>query len=358
MPRCLSRLLLLALAPLSTVALAQTATSWLAADRLFHRDPLWLGADAAFSIDLGHGRVLWNFGDTFVARHPGDNRAHAAFVRNTVALQTGYDPTTASIRFFWRGPANSPSEFFPSEPHAWLWPSSGIRLGNALLLFCTRLIADRDPHSLGFQGAGWVAFLVPNPDDDPSAWTLHRVAEDHGDIVLASAALRLGDFVYLLADRGNQHDLFLARLPAGDAARGDFHRLLWSSGPNWVAQSSAAPIIHNAGSESSLQPDPRGSGFLEINSQGFGATDIVMRRAPRLEGPWSPPQKLFRPPESNAPHAFVYAGKSHPELTGADLILTYAANSPDDSVWRDTTLYFPRFVRVTLPSSEVAPVVK
>jgi hypothetical protein len=61
---------------------------------------------------------------------------------------------------------------------------------------------------------------------------------------------------------------------------------------------------------------------------------------------------IYRPPESDAPDAFVYAGKSHPELKGADLILTYAANGPDEKVAKDMNLYFPRFVKVELHNRE------
>jgi hypothetical protein len=46
--------------------------AWPEAGELFHSDPRWLGADAAFSIDLGQGRVLWMFNDTFVARKPAN----------------------------------------------------------------------------------------------------------------------------------------------------------------------------------------------------------------------------------------------------------------------------------------------
>jgi len=59
---------------LAFTALAQTAAPWPEADRLFHSDPHWLGADAAFSVDLGLGRVLWLFGDSFVASKPGQTR--------------------------------------------------------------------------------------------------------------------------------------------------------------------------------------------------------------------------------------------------------------------------------------------
>jgi hypothetical protein len=104
-----------------------------------------------------------------------------------------------------------------------------------------------------------------------------------------------------------------------------------------------------------VQRNPGVTGFLEINSRGFGATDIVMQQAKSLVGPWSAPTTIYRPPESDAPDAFVYAGKSHAELKGADLILTYAANGPDEKVAKDMSLYFPRFVKVDLHPGQHTP---
>ncbi len=43
----------------------------------------------------------------------------------------------------------------------------------------------------------------------------------------------------------------------------------------------------------------------------------------------------------------IYAGKAHPGLRGADLIASYATNTFDFTRQvADTTLYFPRFVRL------------
>src|SRR5271156_1316388 len=94
-------------------ALAQTAAPWLEADRLFHSGPHWLGADAAFSVDLGRGRVLWLFGDSFVASKLGQTRRQSRMARNTAAIQTGYDPSTASIKFYWR--AQGSGSFVPDH---------------------------------------------------------------------------------------------------------------------------------------------------------------------------------------------------------------------------------------------------
>lgn len=336
---------------MSNRVVAQAGTAWPEADKLFHSDPRWLGADGAFSIDLGRGRVLWMFGDTFVAQKPGDARASAAFVRNTVAIQTGYDPSHASIKFFWRTSEGRPSEIFPSEGQVWMWPASGIRIGRTLILFCTRVAPDSAKNSLGFKAVGWAAYRVTNPDEKPTAWTLKKVAEDRGNVIMASAALRKDNFIYFLCTSEPEHDLYLARSSVKAVDQGKLDPLEWWSGSDWqTAVSRRRPLIRMVETESGLQRDPRGNGFLEINSQGFGATDIVMRHARRLEGPWSDPKKIYRPPESDAPNAFVYAGKSHPELHGADLVLTYVANGDDKKVAADMSLYFPRFVRVELRS--------
>jgi hypothetical protein len=329
--------------------------AWPEADRIFHSDPRWLGADGAFSIDLGRGRVLWTFGDTFVARNPGESRAKAAFVRNTVAIQSGHDPAHAALKFYWRTGSGGPAEIFPSQGKIWMWPSSGIRLGKELLLFCTRVAPDNPENSLGFKLAGWKAYRVSNADEEPANWNLETVAESSDKVMMASAVVRRGGFIYLFGASEPEHDLYLARLRVESARKGRLNAPQWWSGRGWqTAASRRRPILRGAGTEISVQRDPGGKGFLEVNSEGFGATDIVMRRARRLEGPWSPAQKIYRPPESNAPDAFVYAGKSHSELEGADLILTYAANGPVEKVTRDMSLYFPRFVKVETKSRATA----
>jgi len=333
----------------SSFAPAQTAMPWPEADELFHSDPRWLAADGTYSVDLGKGRVLWIFNDTFVARKAGEDRRHAAFVHNTVAIQSGYDPSQATIKFYWRTRRGSPSEIFASEGQAWMWPSAGIRIGNRLLLFSSRVVPESAKDSLGFKSVGWNAYWVNNPDDEPTAWKLKAAAESSDSVIMASAVLRDGGFVYLFGESEPEHDLYVARLRAEMLARGEFGTLEWWSGGDWKTTVSGRRSIQlAAGTETSVQRDPSGNDFIEINSRGFGATDIVMRLAQNLEGPWSAPMLIYRPPESDAPDAFVYAGKSHTELKGADLILTYVTNGPDEKVAKDMSLYFPRFVKLDL----------
>jgi len=349
-PRNLATLGITLALSLSSVAASQIGVAWPEADQLFHSDSRWLGADGAYSIDLGNGRVLWTFSDSFVSGRPNADRPHSAFLHNTVAIQSGYDPSQATIKFYWRNKRGKPGEIFPNEGKVWMWPGSGIRVGNRLLLFCERVAADHAKNSLGFKSVGWNAYWVMNPDDEPSAWKMKAAAKVNDTLILTPQALRDDRFVYLFAMNDN---LYLARLRIESFAQGKLCPMQWWTGNDWqTAQSSRRPILRDAGTEPSIQSNPNGTGFIEVTSEGFGAADLILRRAQHLEGPWSAPQKIYRPPESDAPDAFVYAGKSHAELTGANLILTYVANGFDKSVAHDMTRYFPRFVKVELHGLE------
>jgi hypothetical protein len=107
-------------------------------------------------------------------------------------------------------------------------------------------------------------------------------------------------------------------------------------------------LFENGQSELTIHLDQVSRRFLGVHTRGFGAADAVMRAAPGLTGPWSEPRMLYRPPEYYRPNVMIYATKAHPELTGADLILTYATNTFNfGEQVTDSLIYYPRFVRLT-----------
>lgn len=332
------------------------ATAWPDADRLFRSDSRWLGGDVAYSIDLGHGRVLWLFGDSFIANKPGKTRRQSAFVHNSIAIQTGYDPSRASMMFYWPRIKGKPSEFATNEGEVWLWPQDGVRLGDKLLLFFVRIHSDNRKDSLGFTLVGWTTFLVENPDAQPSAWIKHRLdtPQSPARFIVGSGIIRTGNSLYAFAPAEPSHDDYLLRWSLTAAEEGNLSSPeWWCGGKGWVEQSKLAfpptPAIPEGSNEFSVIWDSHYNKFFIVESVGFGASDIGIRWADRLEGPWSEPVKIYHPPESDRPGAFVYAGKVHAELQGADLVVTYVANSVDDTILaKDMSIYYPRFVRLNL----------
>ena len=337
-------------APPASAPVVWRGESWPEADRLFHSDPRWLGADAAFSIPLGGERVLWLFGDTFVATSDRGLRSESRMPRNTIAVQHGLDPSRATIEFHWGQGATS---WMADEGERWFWPGHGVRLpGGPLVIFWSR-VAATPGEGLGFRADGWKATLIENPDDAPAAWRARDLARPAfpAGILPAQGLVLEGEFVLGLAIREpGDHAGFALRIPAAELARGELAGLeLWDGA--WTRASAASrpiPVLADAAPECSVHFDRAARRYVHVRSLGFGATTLAIATAERLTGPWSEPAVLFRPPECDRERPFVYAGKAHPELRGADLVATYATNSFDFAeAVRDTSLYYPRFVRLT-----------
>ncbi len=333
-----------------------TAQAWPEADALFHQDPRWLGADAAFTVPLGDGRVLWLFGDAFVATTPANVRSQSKMVRNTVAVQTGNDAIASAISFHWRG-TGAPASYFPEDGDRWFWPGHGIRLGKALVVFLSR-VRPTPGQGLGFEAEGWRAAVVDDASGPADAWAWRTVVPSGfpPGLVLAQGLNEVGGKVVALAIREpGDHAGYLVRWTSEDLAAGRIDAASWWAGSRgWVAAPDLGReperVLGDAGPESSLHYDARLGRWVHVRSEGFGATTIVVSFASRVEGPWSAPKVVFTPPESSRADAFVYAAKGHPELAGADLVVTYATNTLADfgTLIADTSLYYPRFVRVSL----------
>ncbi len=331
------------------------AQAWPAAEALFRKDSRWLGGDGAGSIDLGNGRVLWLFGDSLIEPKGILGRKGAGMVRNSIAVQQGYDPTQASMRFFWGGTDSAPADFFQADrPGIWLWPGHGIRLGERLLIF---LMEIRLSQAEFFEPAGWRAVLITNPDQDPQDWRLVRAKTvDQGfQIMVGSAAvIRVAEHVYAYGAESVQgHPVYLARWALAAALQGDLREPEWWDGhrKTWVQNHQAGdkppPLFTQGQMEFSVHFDPGQGAYLQVQTMSFWDPAIVVRKAEAPTGPWSAPVPVHHPKESDRKGLLVYAGKAHPELAGADLIITYAVNTFDHaSVVGDEGIYYPRFVRL------------
>lgn len=340
------------------------ARQWPAGDRLFRQDARWRGGDAALSIPLSQDRTLWLFGDSFIA--PGErNRIAATMVRNSIAIQEGSDPRSASLSFYWgEVGGGGPGSFFPEDGERWYWPGHGLRLSEGpLVVFLYSMVATPG-RDLGFATAGYAVAVIDNPDAPPEDWQPRIFAAPAAafDAVPATAVVREGPYVVAVAIRQRGvHAGALVRYPAVEVASGRLDGAQWWAGEarGWVAETALGPAgpvfaLDDAGAECSLHRDERNGLYVHVASYGFGDTDIGIRTAPALTGPWTPARVVYRPPESDSPHPFVYAAKAHPGLAGAGMLLvTYVASSWefDDLLTPqgEANLYWPRFVAVPLP---------
>lgn len=327
--------------------------AWPEADALFHSDSRWRGGDAALSIPLGGARVLWLFGDSFVARgETAASRKDCTMIRNSIAIQHGLRPDKATITYYWGSPGAAPRAYFARSDTTWYWPGHGARVNDALYLFLHRIRGTGD-EGLGFEPDGWELARLTGIDGEPDAWRTEivgTVSVPWPSVVGASVFVDSEHLVAVSVNEPGDHGIRLVRWPIAALEKGELSAAEWWSGSAWVLGSKLegepAIVANDVSTEMSLTRDPSGQ-WLLVYSRGFGASDIVARAAASSIGPFADPARWHRPAESDAPDPFVYAGKSHPELEGADMVVTYATNSFDfGKLVEDESLYYPRFVAI------------
>ncbi|HOS97287.1 MAG TPA: hypothetical protein PLU54_06495 [Deltaproteobacteria bacterium] len=338
---------------------------WEEAQRLFRGDPHWLGGDGASSADLGDGRVLWLFGDSFVNLSTTGSRRDATMVRNSVAIQHGHDPATARMTFAWKRLGPHPRSFFREQGVEWFWPGSAVRIGRGLLVFLVRV--GRADNALGFESSGWKAVFVPNPDVSPTLWGMRDLAVPRtgGVLVGSASAFVLDGYLYAYgSDRGG-HAAYAARWKLEDAVSGNLAHPQWWMGPElqWagsgVPRKMPAPVFTGCQVEFTVHYEPELGGLVQVQTLSLADPCLALRFAATVSSAWSGSMCFFQPPERSSQGLLLYAGKAHKAFAGSQVAFTYAVNTLDPHrIMDDMGIYFPVVLKGTIrprPDREGSP---
>lgn len=338
------------------------ATRWTAAEEIFRSDPRWLGGDGAASVDLGRGRVLWLFGDSFIDPSGSGSRRTADLVRNSLAIQTGYDPTGASMTFFWKTKGGKPAAVFERPGKNWFWPASGIMVGRRLLIFLMEI--KTATNTLGFEAQGWKAVQISNPQDDPHRWILTYLKSPQRQNLIVGSGNPLLErgFLQVFAADGRDRAVYLVRWPERLARAGTLTSPQWWAGDKrgWIGspadRTAPQPILADGQTEFTVEYRDRLQGYLRVQTLSFMNPCLAASTAAAVTGPWSAPSCFFAPPEQGTPDLLIYAGKSHPMLRGAEMAFTYVANTTsEERLLRDMTIYFPAMVKGRMTADRTGP---
>lgn len=331
------------------------ARRWHEAEQPFRQDKHWLGGDGAYSLDLKSGRVLWIFGDSFIGKGESRKREDASLVRNSIAIQKGYDPSDAAITFHWGIKDGMAEAFFPSSRSSWYWPGSGVIVLNRLVIFLMEI--EPSEGGFGFAVKGWGAVGIDNPGEEPALWKKRRLRtpENNFNVIIGSACSFVSDgYLYAFGAHALDHGAYAVRWSITDAARGNLMNPQWWTGEaGWVSQDKLKhkpePLFPEAQMEYTVHYEPLLGRFLQVQTESITGHCIVYRWAKALAGPWSEKRQLYCPSDTETKDLLVYAGKAHPVLKGADLICTYALNTLDlKRLLDDDSLYYPVFMKTDI----------
>ena len=335
-----------------------TSFAWESGQRMFYTDPYWRGGDCASSVDLGDGRVLWLFADSYVAVKPPYHRDYCCvtMIRNCLGIQEGYDPSTADFTVYWRGASEYPTAYFPSDDSSWYWPGNAVKIDSFLVVFLMHVCpSDSGISFRACEHSAHAAFLVSDLDGDPGEWTMSplKLPENKYGIMLGAVTIVVPPYLYMFGVKEpGDHSMYLVRWHTDSVLIGSTSAIEWWTGhkSTWVLNSELTSeplmVFPEGATELSVVYDRKTMQYLAIQTVGFGSADVTMRTAPAITGPWSDLQLVYEPAEKTMPSVMIYAAKAHPEIVGADMTITYNTNGPIEKIITDTTIYYPRFVRL------------
>ena len=355
--------------PAAEWSLVETAPEWTA---LFDRDSGWTGSDACYSVPLSgydapagpnDDRTLFLFGDTFIGEvNENGARVNSVMIRNTMGILQTKQPHPDSIQFHWNTNAQDQAEALfkadtpQSEPGDWIWPMDGIAIDDIIYVFGIRIRED----GFFFQVVGTTLISFSLNEDDQIIHYEHIDAplyynndQTDTEIVLGQAIMPMTEnsgnpnpdgYIYVFGP--NSHlfikDMVVARVLPENIS--NFSEWQFWDGSSWGSQiEDCASLTDSISQEFSVTPLDDGRfvvSFVFENS-------VYVRFADQITGPYGAARRIYDCPEVNQyPETFVYNGKAHPHLSGADeLLISYNVNTYDwAALFNIADIYRPRFI--------------
>lgn len=306
----------------------------------------WTGADSTYSVPLSHGRTAWLFSDTFwgPVNSDGTRPTDVPFLNNSFVVERNGKLTTV--------PKEPHSLVEPDEPDTWNWLGAGLNRGPTLDVIFLEY-GKTGPGSFDFA---WRENKLVRFD----ATTLERKSisklPSSANIQWASWLESNGAYTYIygVEDLGAAKHMHLARITGTDLAKP------WQywTGTGWSTnEQDSARIMQGVANEYSVSKFKDGYLLVTQDTNELFSRNIVAYTSCSPTGPFVRKATLYQTPETGAlgsygnPNIITYNAHEHPDFrNGNELLITYNVNSldPNADLYRDVTIYRPRFVKVTL----------
>jgi hypothetical protein len=294
---------------------------------------VWAGGDIGASVDLGDGRVLWLFGDTFVDGL-GPLGQPGAMVRNSVVVQQG--------RCFSLVNAGTPGhrrDALPAvAPGEWLWPSGGVvdvlpaptaaRAAGTVRITALRMAAAPGPPGWNWRVTGVAVVSLRTEDLAVVAATPAPITQD-GAVQWGGGTFAAGPWVYVYGWR-RDHQVVARTTVAGMAT--EPWEVLGAGGWTTDRERAVQPVIAPAPA-AQFWVVPYAGGYLASAKRAeMDSHDVSTWWGPTPVGPF----RLVG-------QAGTTEGTGSPWITYAGLVTVWSRNYRWPTPAMDARRYGPRF---------------
>lgn len=286
---------------------------------------IWLGGDAATSVEVTPDRFIWIFGDTLIGKSENYKRDYSIFIHNSIGVAEKEKEDFGKILKYYNEENNEVEEIFPCEnPSEFYWPIVGIFLENYLLV-SANIITTENTDVFEIKGATF--FLVENPEDPPDEWKYKSsdlLKKD--EIVWGTAFARENDYIYIFGQKGSGYNSsnVLSKINISEAEKGNWDYM------EYIGEIEGLPGT----SEMTVQYSDFFKWYcLQIPPLTY---DVHLYVCDSINGKWEDKGIVYQIPEpwsseqtgDGEPIFITYAVKSHPELTKSrdQIVITYNIN--------------------------------
>jgi len=252
------------------------------------RGPVWDGADGGIVVDLGDGRRLWLFGDTFsgatnaTSLLPGWRLLH-----NSIAIEDAHcmefrlgGPDVAHVADALTGPTAS----------QWYWPAAGVVDRHAGVVYVSAYRVTTAPGAPGFQ---WRVLGTSILTLDLHSLVVRSAAALPSPLGLSwgTSILQSGPTIYLYARGDTTPRQYVARTTFAHLLDGAWE--FWN-GTTWVTSPQVAPMPFET-YDGAPDPGPLPAVTVSAYGNGFIASgkrcdilcdDLTAWYATSPNGPW------------------------------------------------------------------------
>lgn len=290
----------------------------------------YLGADVSTSFSVpsvSPSFYLWLHGDTLLGAFNGSAREWSGLMpRNSVGVlnvsSTGSVLSSTEAHFIRPGAGNALHDGFWSPPgnkSQWYWPTAGLTLNGRAYVAAMRMEMG-PPGLFPFQYAGWDIISLGAPTSaDPLEWaspSISTLPHINATFSVGNAVMDGGDgYIYMMGTTGSPASAIMTRISEASFESAAWDGLQYFTRGAWSSFDARVPpdtLFDIAPSEATLVRHALGF-FYILTVNTFVSDSVMIRTAPRPEGPWTDNVPFYKiPADQLSGGAFCYAGKAHP----------------------------------------------